>query len=196
MSPPDQVMSARSRAYPLKPLVRLPFYGLPYDFVDTTTGRLAFEIEDLSLPGRMPIRITRTMDSGGPIDFPIPLPDRFSRYGADLGPSWSFSYTDYLQATSDGYVLAKAEGGPIKFVPDSPGSTTYKLCVRGLTLLFRDETMSIRTLPFMLVICSAIALGLCAVADEEHVLPVVVGADAPLYPIPLREAVALKARSG
>src|SRR5712691_7029682 len=126
LDPASALDQARARAYPLQPVDRLPFYGLPYDLVDTTTGRLAFKINDLVLPGRMPIIMSRFLDSWGPIDLPAPLPDRLGRYGADLGPDWSFAYSDYIQPVPGGYVLAKAEGGPIKFVPESSGSSTYK----------------------------------------------------------------------
>ena len=69
---PDVQHGLRARAYPLKPLARLPFYGLPYGLVDTTTGNLAFEVGDLSLPGRMPIVMSHLLATGMENDFPAP----------------------------------------------------------------------------------------------------------------------------
>jgi len=59
--------------YPLRPLDRLPAYGLPYGLLDTTTRRLAFRVDDLTLPGYLPIQISRFYDSGGNTDIPSPI---------------------------------------------------------------------------------------------------------------------------
>jgi hypothetical protein len=55
VDPSSEVRVGNSEAYPLHTVDRVPFYGLPYGLVDTTTGRLAFRVDDLTLPGYMPI---------------------------------------------------------------------------------------------------------------------------------------------
>src|ERR1044071_5129516 len=100
----DQIFQ-RARAYPLRPLVRLPFYGLPYDLVETSSGRLVFRVDDLVLPGRIPIRISRVVDTGMATDFPPPPEGAQPRYRSDFGGSWSLSLGIYLQRMGDSYVL-------------------------------------------------------------------------------------------
>src|SRR5262245_52921294 len=94
VDPSAQVQNGGSRAYPLHPVDRLPFYGLPYGLVDTTTGRLAFRVDDFTLPGYMPIQMSRFYDSGGGAnhggDIEIIIdPLEGGAIPGDLGPFWT-----------------------------------------------------------------------------------------------------------
>jgi hypothetical protein len=62
--------------------------------------------------------MSRFYDSGGSADLPAPLEGIDARYGADVGPYWSLSYSDYIHPVGDELFLVPSEGGPIEFTPE------------------------------------------------------------------------------
>jgi len=63
-----------AQASPFHPVDQIPTYGLPHDLVATTVGRLVFRMDDLSLPGKVPIKMSRVYDSGMHANLPPPPP--------------------------------------------------------------------------------------------------------------------------
>lgn len=100
-------LGRRTQPQPLIPLQRSTFEGVRFNLVSTSTGNLAFAVNDLELSGVMPILFQRVYDS--------------SRRNSDngLGVGWSFAFDDRITLGDDGgAILTTGNGSSISFRGD------------------------------------------------------------------------------
>ncbi len=94
---------------PLLPLQASIFDGANVGFVSAATGRLAFAVTDLDLPGATPLAFQRTYAS-----------DRDEDTG--LGRGWSFVFNDRITIDGDVATLTTADGAAREFNRDGQTS--------------------------------------------------------------------------
>lgn len=122
---PDLGFEPPPPAYPIHPVEQIAFHGTRHGFVNTTKGNLVFRATDLELRGRTPITSSRVYDSAsGDAVAQANPPMTDPRWTQDLGPNWILSYSDCLVPTTDGYVMATADGDRIYWVAQSGNAFT------------------------------------------------------------------------
>jgi YD repeat-containing protein len=99
-------LGRRTQLQPFIPLQRSTFEGVRLNLVSTSTGNLAFAINDLELSGVLPILFQRVYDSSR----------RDSDFG--LGVGWSFAFDDRISLDDDGATLTTGAGAIISFRRD------------------------------------------------------------------------------
>jgi len=90
-----------------------PVEGKPHDPISSYSGNIISTVQDLHIPGRIPIQFSRTYNS-------------LSDYSGTLGPKWTYSYNIYLKNDANSDVLYYCGDGSIyRYVKNPDGS--YKL---------------------------------------------------------------------
>ncbi|NJN63718.1 MAG: RHS repeat protein [Acidobacteria bacterium] len=121
---PDLLQGAAGRS-PFLPLDRDPTEGLRHGFVQTSSGRLGFEVTDLELPSRIPIRVGRVYDAGLRASIPgVPF-EQNPRLERDLGINWLLMPSSVMILTGTGFLMITDEGGVIPYALDPGGSGKY-----------------------------------------------------------------------
>ena len=114
---PEIGLDVPPATYPVRSVEQSPISGAEHGFVKTTTGTLVFGIDDLGVPGRMPINLGRVYDSKFSSAFPPPAPGAKlePRWTQDLGENWILGFSSYLLSTQGGYDMATPEGDLIEW---------------------------------------------------------------------------------
>jgi YD repeat-containing protein len=87
------------------PAQKLYFRGRSVNLVSTATGRLSFAVNDLNVPGAVPLVFQRTYVS-----------DRIADVG--LGERWSFVYNDQIKVAGNAATLTDSSGSVTSFRRD------------------------------------------------------------------------------
>lgn len=90
-------LGQRTQVNPFIPLKSSIFEGAPVNLVSTATGRLSFAVNDLNVPGAVPLVFQRTYVS-----------DRIADVG--LGAGWSFVYNDQIKVSGNVAILTDSSG--------------------------------------------------------------------------------------
>lgn len=98
-------LGQRTQVSPFIPLKNSIFEGAPVNLVSTATGRLSFAVNDLNVPGAVPLVFQRTYVS-----------DRIADVGLDEG--WSFVYNDQIKVAGNAAILTDSSGLDTSFRRD------------------------------------------------------------------------------
>jgi YD repeat-containing protein len=90
-------LGQRTQISPFIPLKSSIFEGATVNLVSTATGRLSFAVNDLNVPGAVPLVFQRTYVS-----------DRIADVG--LGEGWSFVYNDQIKVAGNAAILTDSSG--------------------------------------------------------------------------------------
>ncbi|MCP3994620.1 MAG: hypothetical protein GY722_06075, partial [bacterium] len=135
---PELGFEMPASSYPLRQIEQIPFAGAPHGFLKTTNGSIVFGVDDLKLPGHMPIHVTRVYDSTLEASLPTGAPG-----DVDLGPGWILSPSAYLMESGLTITMITAEGEVIDWTYQGGGAYVPVTKAPSMHMELRRESASV-----------------------------------------------------